>query len=96
MKILMVVHIGETLGHLIRGLAIADELTNYGQNVEFATSIEDEHIFLSNNIYKNYKTRWKFSHNSCNPNIPTPDYLDEVFETNIALLNLLNEIQPDL
>lgn len=96
MKILMIAHIGETLGHLIRGLAIADELTNYGHNVEFATSREEEHIFLSNNIYKNYKIRWEFSHNSCNPDIPTSDYLDKILETNVDILNLLKEIQTDL
>jgi len=96
MRILMIAHIGETLGHLIRGLAIADELTNYGQNVEFATSREDEYLSLSNHIYKNYKIRWRFSHNSCNPGVPTSDYLDKVLETNISILNLLNEIQTDL
>jgi len=36
MRILIVTHIGETFGHLVRGLAVADALTSKGAIVEVA------------------------------------------------------------
>lgn len=97
MRILMIAHIGETLGHLVRGLAIADELTALDIEVEFAASYKAEGLLKTwKNTYTHHKLGWRFSHNSCDPNIPPSSFLNRVLEANKDILRLLDNLRPDL
>lgn len=97
MNILMISHIGETFGHLVRGLAIADELTAQGVHVEFAASYEADWLLSTwKHPYIHHKLRWQFSHNSCDPDRPPSTFLNHVLESNSAVLKLVKNLNPDL
>jgi len=97
MRILMIAHIGETLGHLVRGLAIAEELTSRGIRVEFAASNKAEWLLKNSKYdYIHHKLRWRWSHNSCDPDKPPSSFLDGVLESNLDVLELLKSLRPDL
>src|SRR3712207_3467614 len=101
MRILMIAHIGETLGHLVRGLAIADALTALGAQVEFAASKRSEELLCNREPhYILHKLRWRFSHNSCNPDNPPTSFLRHIIESNVQVLELLTTLprhsRPDL
>jgi UDP:flavonoid glycosyltransferase YjiC (YdhE family) len=97
MRILMVAHIGETLGHLVRGLSIADELTARGVSVEFAASDKARSLLKTwNHPYIHHRVRWDWSHNSCDPEKPHPSYLSRVSESVSDVLGLLDRVRPDL
>lgn len=97
MYILMAAHIGETLGHLARGLAIADELTANGSRVEFACSEKASWLLKGwKRRYVHHTVRWPFSHNGCNPIKPSTAFLGVVREMNADVLALLKRLQPDL
>jgi UDP:flavonoid glycosyltransferase YjiC (YdhE family) len=97
MRILMIAHIGETLGHLVRGLAIADELTAQGVVVEFAASDKGEWLLKTwKHPYVHHRVRWNWSHNSCDPDRPSPSYLSHVSESVSDVLELLDNVRPDL
>ena len=93
----MIAHIGETFGHLVRGLAIADELTNRGIQIDFAASSEAEWLLKTwKYTYTHHKLRWQFSHNSCDPDKPSSSFLNRVLESNLDVLELLKNTNPDL
>ena len=97
MKVLMIVHIGETLGHLVRGLSIADALTSLGIEVEIATSNKGDWLISQwKHHYVHHKIRWDFSHNSCDSEGPTPAFLRHVADSNSDLLHLLDKNKSDL
>lgn len=97
MYILMAAHIGDTLGHLVRGLAIADELTANGVRVEFACSEKASWLLKGwKRPYVHHRVRWLFSHNGCNQTKPSAAYLGAVRDMNTDVLALFNRLQPDL
>ena len=97
MYILMIAHIGETLGHLVRGLTIADQLTARGVQVEFVASNKAEWLLKTwKPSYIHHKLRWRFSHNSCDPDRPSSSFLSHVLESNSDVLELLKNLGPDL
>ncbi len=95
MYILMIAHIGETLGHLVRGLAIADALAELGIEVGIATSmIGNELLSKWERSYKHHQISWTFSHNSINT---SSAYINHVIESYVDVLNLLKKNRrPDL
>lgn len=97
MFVLMIAHVGETLGHLVRGLAIADELTDHGVRVEIAASREAEWLLRTwQHPYTHHIVRWGFSHNSCDPHRPSSFFLRRVLDANADVLELLRTLRPDL
>lgn len=97
MRILMIAHIGETFGHLVRGLSIADELTARGVHVEFATSSDATWLLKTwKNTYTHHSIRWRFSHNSCDPDSPSSSFLNRLTESNLDILELIKDLHPDL
>ncbi len=97
MYILMITHIGETLGHLVRGLSIADELTSHGIHVEIAASNEAEWLLKTwKHTYTHHRLPWRFSHNCCDPDKPSSAFLNHVCESNWDVLKLLKKLRPDL
>ena len=97
MLILMVVHIGETLGHLVRALAIADELVNREYRVEIAASKAAEWLLgVWPRRYHHHVIRWGFSHNSCNPHRASSFFLGQVVEASAGVLELMKCLSPDI
>lgn len=97
MRVLMIAHIGETLGHLVRGLAIAEELSIRGIEVEFAASSKGEWLLkASERAYTHHKIRWNWSHNSCDPDIPSSDFLQRVVQSASDVMSLLTNRYFDL
>lgn len=97
MRIMMIAHIGETLGHLVRGLAIADELAKKGHEVEFAASDRARALLPSwEPRYMHHPVRWNWSHNSCMPDLAPSGFLRGVYESNCDLLQLLTNDPPDV
>ncbi len=97
MYVLMIAHIGETLGHLVRGLSIADELTARGIQVELACSPRAASLLENWRIqYPHHRIRWDFSHNSMAPDVPSTRFLSFVTETTSDVVKLLNNTKPDL
>ncbi|WOD37324.1 hypothetical protein [Nodosilinea sp. E11] len=94
MKILIVAHIGETLGHLVRGISIAKELEKRGIEVSFAAS--DRAISLLKENFNLHVLSWNFSHNSFEPNNPTSETLKAILLSNKNLLELLETHRPNL
>lgn len=96
MRVLIITHIGETLGHLIRGLAIADELNSRGVTVEFAASEKAKRLFQRGPTeYKHHQLSWKWSHNSCDPSMPSVPFLQRVADSVGGILDLLRRSRPD-
>jgi UDP:flavonoid glycosyltransferase YjiC (YdhE family) len=97
LKILMVAHIGETLGHLVRGLAIADELTALGIKPEIAASSRARDLLQTwHQHYKHYNISWDWSHNAIHPAEPLPAYIAKVLVSNRQVVDLLDTVLPDL
>lgn len=97
MRILMIAHIGETFGHLVRGLSIADELTARGVYVVFAASNEAVWLLKTwKHTYTHHSLRWRFSHNSCDPDRPSSSFLNRVTESNLDVMELIKDLHPDL
>lgn len=97
LKILMVAHIGETLGHLVRGLAIADELTALGVSPEIAASSNARWALQTwSRSYTHHVISWAWSHNAVNVDKPTSAYLSNVIESNRQVLDLLETERPSL
>lgn len=97
MKVLMIVHIGETLGHLVRALAVADQVAAAGVLVEIACSSAGDWLFDSwSTSYPHHSVTWEFSHNSCEYLSPPVSTIAHVLQANRDILRVLREVQPDL
>jgi UDP:flavonoid glycosyltransferase YjiC (YdhE family) len=97
MRALFVVHIGETVGHLVRALAIADELHLSGINVEIACSDSGKWLLESWHIkYNHHSLVWPFSHNSLTTGLPTESMCESVRMANSQVIHVLKRKQPDI
>jgi Glycosyltransferase Family 4 len=93
-RVLVVAHVGETVGHLVRGLTLADALAAHGAEVHVATSA-DGWGFLAPSPYQYHPLPWNWSHNRLQWPLH-PSQLAAVEATNRTLLALLNYLRPDL
>lgn len=97
MKILIVAHIGQTLGHLVRALAIADALTDVGVRPEIVSGPDGKWAIEQSSVpYRHHVIDWTWSHNEIRPTTPTEDYADQVIASVKQLLALLDDQRPDL
>ena len=97
MRILIVAHTGETLGHLAKGLAIADELIARGCHVEIAASQKGEKLIRTwNDSCTHHILRWAWSHNSCDLDGPSSNFFRLPLETASDILALLRSVRPDI
>ncbi|MGI6656774.1 MAG: glycosyltransferase [Desulfobulbus sp.] len=97
MRALFVVHIGETVGHLVRALAIADELYLRGVDIEIACSDSGKWLLESWPVkYKHYSIVWPFSHNSMTSGIPSESMCDSVSTVNEQVIQVLKKEQPEV
>lgn len=97
LKILIIAHIGETLGHLVRGLAIADELAALGVRPEIAASGNARWVLQTwGHRYNHHVISWSWSHNAVDPDRPSAAYLSRVVESNRQVIDLLETKRPDL
>jgi UDP:flavonoid glycosyltransferase YjiC (YdhE family) len=96
MVLLLVVHIGETLGHLARALAVADALTRRGATVHIASSNKAKATLNGHpNKYTHHAIEWRWSHNSSGAKSPTHRFLHGIRESNLQLLDVCRETRPD-
>ncbi|MDZ4064564.1 MAG: hypothetical protein U1E22_07850 [Coriobacteriia bacterium] len=96
MHIMMIAHVGETVGHVARGLAIADALRNRGTKVEFAVDPRAQWLFdVWPSSYRTYPISWDFSHNAFGRDSAPQQVLRGVLKANRELLAVLKETQPD-
>lgn len=67
MRVLIVTHIGETLGHLVRAFSIAAELRRAGCEIHFVSSREGEKLVIErDSSFAHHSVSWTWSHNSLN------------------------------
>jgi UDP:flavonoid glycosyltransferase YjiC (YdhE family) len=94
---LIVAHVGETLGHLVRALAIADALHAEGMEVQIAAS-EDAAVLLEswNRRYKHHAIPWGFSHNDLSTDGPSASFENEVVKSVRELKGVISKIMPDV
>lgn len=95
MNIVIVAHVGETLGHVIRGLSIAEALRARGASVVFVTSTVARQIVQSRG-FEVEPNEWSWSHNASSVDDVTPDFARKVLRTMTALGEVLRRRQPDL
>jgi|GEM_PF-5469680 len=97
MHAVLVVHIGETVGHLVRALAVADELAERNVQVEIICDDQAKWLLSSwRNRFRHYPISWPFSHNGMTTGVPTKELRDVVASVNRELVHLLDQLQPDV
>jgi len=93
-RVLMVAHVGETLGHVVRGLVIADALASRGAEVHIAAA-ERATTLIASNPYQHHAVPWAWSHNDLRWPV-LPRQLSEIVRTNRALLDVMTAVDPDV
>ena len=97
MHIMMITHVGDTVGHVVRGLALADALTAEGARVEFAVDPRSQWLFDTwPSSYRTHCVRWDFSHNAFSRTAAPDRVLTGVVNANRDLLSVLESSKPDL
>lgn len=97
MRILMIAHVGQTVGHLVRCLAIAEELHALGVTPEIAASPQGKWVVeQAGTEYRYHPVDWDWSHNEIHPERPTQDYARSVVASVRQVLQVLEEVRPDL
>lgn len=95
--VLIVPHVGETVGSVVRGLSIADQLAARGVHVEFAACQSADWVFKHwQSEYSFHPISWQWSHNQCSSGgFPFP-LLDHVSLAVADFLRLASTLKPDL
>ena len=97
MRALFVVHIGETVGHLVRALAVADEMAERGVSVEIACSRAGSWLLEEwNQRYSFHALDWSFSHNSLSVGSPSAQHTKPIIDMQYSLMRVLREVRPDV
>lgn len=97
MRILFAVHIGETLGHLVRALSLADEFTKLGARVDIAASDSASTLLQSwPHAYKHHPLNWGWSHNECGVHTPSSTYINRICASVSSLRAVILEANPNL
>lgn len=97
MKVLFLVHIGETIGHLVRALSIADELSIRRASIVIACSPRGKRLLNGwHKQYAHYPVTWSFSHNSCSASPPVPEHFYEGVRTSLVQCSdIIDFTKPD-
>lgn len=95
MNILIIAHVGETLGHVIRGLSIAEALRSRGYMVTFASS-ESARRVIESCGFSLEPVEWRWSHNASDVESVTPAFAQRVLRTLDELVRMLRRRRPDL
>lgn len=96
-RVMFVVHVGKTVGHLVRALAVADELAARDCRPEFVAS--DRAVGLLDawpTRYAHHRVPWNWSHNDAEVPRPGAGYTSRVTETADGLLSILRAARPKL
>jgi len=97
MRILIVPHIGETLGHVVMGLAIADELSRRGADVEIAAARRGFDLISGwSQRYVFHPIRWDWSHNSCDAAGESESFYARVCLSVQDVADVVRHRRPDL
>lgn len=97
MRVLIVAHVGETLGHLVRGLGIADALAERGATVEIAADRRASTLLGRwRRRYRHHVVAWEWSHNALRPGGPRSRDVTAVTRTGAAVQRLLLASRPDV
>lgn len=96
MRVLIVPHIGETLGHLARAIPVARALMARGCSVEFASAQRGGAVLRSEGLECPFHTvSWDWSHNSCEPGGISDKFFGSILLTVTDLLALIDSRHPD-
>ncbi len=97
MRILLVVHIGETLGHLVRALTVADELHQRGCTIHITAAGRAADVVAAHNpLFRFHPVDWQWSHNSHSPSRLIPKLLNSIFRSGHAISDVMTSVRPDL
>jgi UDP:flavonoid glycosyltransferase YjiC (YdhE family) len=96
MRVMLVAHVGETFGHLIRGLSIVKELSKFGCSIEIVSSPEAAEIIANSGLKCDFHPiRWDWSHNACEIDGLSAQFLNRILETIEDLLEVVGRCSPD-
>ena len=98
MKVLIVAHVGETLGHLVRAISVAEKLSSLGVSVLIASSAQAHKVLherLAGSKIGFRDVQWSWSHNAHSAQAPSA-YHQLIEQSNRNLLQLLDNERPDL
>lgn len=91
MKVLLVPHVGETVGHFVRCVTIAEELEGLGISVVIAASATWRSLYPGQTSRSVVDLAWPFSHNLL------PDTgMDGVVQGAKGLARVIEAVGPDL
>src|SRR5574341_1145047 len=97
MRILIIPHVGETFGHYADALSIARELALRGCTIEIASTPRVSGAAISPGLQCNfYPVRWNWSHNSCDLDSLSSEFVTRILETTEDLMNVVKGTLPDL
>ena len=96
MRILIIAHIGETFGHLARGLSIAKQLSIHGCNIEIASAPRSAEVVARAGLQCDFHpVRWDWSHNSCELEGLSSKFLSCILDTTKDLMEIVKARSPD-
>jgi UDP:flavonoid glycosyltransferase YjiC (YdhE family) len=96
MRILIIAHIGETFGHLARGLSIAKELSFRGCHIEIASASKGAEVIARSGLQCDFHPiRWDWSHNSCELEGLSSNFLNCILQTTEDLIRIVQQTSPD-
>lgn len=96
MRVLLIVHVGETFGHLARALSITRELLARNCTVEIASAPRAERLVIDSGLRCSFRpVRWDWSHNSSELDGLSSDFLSRILETTEDLTGIVRQARPD-
>lgn len=96
MKVAVVAHVGETVGHLVRGVTLARAIARRGSDTVLVAPAKAAGFVTKEVPDLSFRAiPWAFSHNDCHPRRPLPQFVASVVEANRALVSVLAEERPD-
>jgi UDP:flavonoid glycosyltransferase YjiC (YdhE family) len=94
MRVLLVAHVGQTVGHLIRTLTVAEALRDRGAAVTVATDRRAHHLIAARGLAHAH-VRWDWSHNDFRIDAPA-NTVARVLQTNEDLMRVMKDLPWDL
>lgn len=97
MRLLVVTHIGETLGHLIRALSVCSAFARCGDEVHVCTTQEGLGVVRGcREELTPHFIRWEWSHNAWNLRAPQKGLFTRVAESARDVEKVMLAVKPDL
>src|SRR3989338_4042888 len=97
MRILIIPHVGETFGHYADALSIARELALRGCTIEIASTPRVASAPISSGLQCDFHPiRWNWSHNSCELDGLSSEFVTRILETTEDLMSVVKQSSPDL